>query len=282
MRQFQIKRRNTLRLRRSVWRVVTLSSVCALFVGGLGYAVFFSGLFAVRHMAINGARIIDASALKAAAESYVDTIAQPEYLNANMLALVSGDLERAIRERFKVIASVRVEKHYPSRLVIEVREHAFAGIWCVERTQAYEEPEKCFVMDTEGILYDDAASISGTLVMVVKSPRPAVISDAVTDANTIHSLQFLHRQLRDRWGLAVNAFRFNAPPDMEASFVSDPWKLIFDASRNAPDTLYALEKTFTALGDRRSALTYIDLRVSHRSYYAFDGAEGFPEEITSD
>ena len=236
---------------------------------GMAYGVFFSKWLVVSRVSIEGNKKTQSVDIRAVVDGYMSKKLFSRIPRNTFFLVMPKDLQKTLDKRFSELAAVWVVKTFPNRLAVRVREREFSGIWCGTSSA-------CFLMDTEGVLYGEAPSSSGTLVLTVRGSEVGSMGSAVVSTSVVASLAHMHNLTRTQFNLAAAEFDIRNLPDVAAR-ITDGWELRFDALRKPQETLDALRETLAWITEKqkgegvRKELEYIDLRIEGRAYYKFKG-----------
>lgn len=248
----------------------------SVFAAGI-YGAFFSGYFVVTRVDIEGSKRMSRADLHSAIEAYLrEPVVGGMILRSNFFLVSTDALRDRIQKEFPGLSAATVSKSFPDRLNVAVRERVYGGVWCGTQIAA---GESCFLIDTEGVLYDSAASSSGTLVMVLRDDmKNPAMGNAVVEPRALLHLSELRENLRKRFNFVAREYYLGNLPDVTA-FMAGGWRLLFDIDHSGDSVLGVLKKT---IDDARSQsgelagqnieerLEYIDLRIEGRAYYKSD------------
>ncbi len=256
---YMLKRRSAFRLRGAVKKLFFWVFLVVGIAGAGTYLFSSTDVFLVDRIEVHG--ITATGDIHEAVRGYLGAKTALGFGRNNYFLLSPKNLQGVITQHFPALASVAVSKKFPRSVLLNVRERQYAGVWC-----RIDSPQ-CYLVDTQGVLYHEAASSSGTLIMVVRSSLPQGLGDEVLDSSTLASLALIRNTLRERFGFAVKDFLLDDLPDVTASIAGD-WRLLFDVSRSPIQTFDALGKVMAAIGSGADKkIEYIDLRIDNRVYY---------------
>jgi cell division septal protein FtsQ len=253
------------RRRKFLLKLLAVTGVVFLFLGGIIYLSFFAGLFDVRTIDINGAEVISSADLRAVAESWLKGGFLGLARNRNLLFFSANDLAGELTAKFPRIDSIEVKKEFPHRLKIAITERQSAGIWC------FVADNRCFYFDKSGVAYAEAARSSGFLILNVADYR----GQAVALGSRVGSQEWIKNIITAREVLmkvGISAAEFSIPPDSFDEFdakTAEGWKIFFS---NSADVTQQISSLAILLRDKlpaekRKSLEYFDLRIQDRIYY---------------
>ena len=241
-------------------------------LGGAGYALFLSKLFTISRIAVEGNKKIQTAAIRAVMDGYMGEKIFLYVPRGSYFLVMPEELQERLDRHFSEFSAVLVEKKFPNRLYVRVQEREFAGIWCGVASL-------CFLMDTGGVLYGEAPSSSGTLVMALRGSGVGSLGSTALAPGIVANLGDVHEALHAQLALGLGELDIGNLPDVSAH-TTESWDLRFDASRKALLTLNALRETLAWIAEEKKnkniqeELAYIDLRIEGRAYYKFkEGGE---------
>lgn len=111
------------------------------------YIFAFSNLFAINVVEISGNNKTDTNEIRSLA---IDIMKQngKYYINGNNYFIADEDkIAQKLVEKFTQIKSIKIDKNFPNKLIINVEEKESALIWC---------RNKCFFMNSQGVAFMEA------------------------------------------------------------------------------------------------------------------------------
>ncbi len=218
----------------------------------LGYLLFFSPIFEIKEIKISGNRVIS------------DEEIQGSLDNQNNIFLISESrLAKVLAKDFPRILLVEVNKNIIKRIInLKIIERKEAGIFC---------KKDCYYIDKDGVIFEKAPQTSGTLILAIKdySEGEVEIGKAAIEKEFMVELINLRDYLSNQLNLKVLDFAIG--PDVSKDFkinTHEGWYVLFDRSRGLENQIEALQLVLEEkIGENRSNLEYIDLKIENRVYY---------------
>ena len=273
-RHYRIKHFSTPWPRKSAKKVLLTLLICFSVLGGDIFGVFFPGIFAVNHIVIAGAERIALADVTQAIQVVLHTAQRPVIntwlmLPTDKFFLVDSEaLHTTLQKLSPLMKSVTVKKRLPNGLEVQLQERHYVGTWC-----GTADPQNtCYLIDTDGMLYGDAASSSGTLLLLIKDTKSARKGERVLEAQTLEMLRIMREDLYTRFGFVALEFLMDGFPDVTAHMDRN-WELKFDGADSPENILASLAHVLSELeataaqGPIEDRIAYIDLRVAGRAYY---------------
>jgi len=245
------------------WKPILWLIFVVVLIVILAYILFFSPYLKINHINAQGTEKVKSSDLTAAASDCL----QGRFFKIfpkNNFFLVSGSIiENSLKEMFKDAKNIAVVKKFPASMTISASDRQKILVYC--------SLEKCFWVDEEGVIFEEAPEIYGGKNITLKdnSGRQVSLGDKVLEDNFILFLQNAGPVVSGKNNLNIVNYEISAYPTATISAItSDGWKIIFDLGaglESQADTLQAVldEK----IKDQRSQLDYVDLRARNRVYY---------------
>lgn len=254
------KSRNWRRLKRKLPMAGGLAVLISLF-----YFVFFSSLFKVNNIIIEGNRNIPADKLKAEIESEFKNKYLLVFPFNNLLVLPKDKLDTHLKEKFKRIDTIQIQKQLVNVLHINIIEKRGAFKWC--------RLDGCFLVNEQGLAYNillDETTLTEEekALLTIKestSGLPAV-NEKIIDSDFIKIIWEINDMLES------DIAEFTTPSILAGRVVlvmKDGWQLILSFDWPIKEQLTNLKALFSdeITLEQRKNLEYIDLTVQGRAYY---------------
>ena len=232
---------------RQILKRVAIFFVVFLFLGGVVYAVWFSNLFVIKAIEVEGAHLVDEGIISGPVEGNI-LFWKPPFST----------------EEFPQLENVEVNKDYIERVIkITVTERGKVLIWCSGNN------ESCFWADENGFIFTTAPIPEGVLVVnVVRdgTDRELKIGDSVLPEDLFVNLKYAI-ELLEGLDASIREIRLDDLKFKEATAVI----------AGGPEVYFSLtidprfgKGVLESLMDSPSwgAIRYVDLRVENRAYYS--------------
>ncbi len=185
-----------------------------------------------------------------------------------------------LKEKFKRFDEVNVEIKDRNILAIQVAERSPRHVWCGSELPVNQDIQKCYFLDTEGYIFDEAPYFSGQVYFKFYGSVPGeapsgqyfnrdYFAKLIVFKDRIESFDFNPVALYvDNAGDAIMVLSRgkNATEDPQILFkVSDDLEKIAENLKAARDA----EPLASKLKEFYSSLSYIDLRFENKVYYKF-------------
>lgn len=273
--------------KKSNWKVLLWTIFFALIFSGGFYLLFFSPIFQVRQISVNGQSVLTAQEIKSVVQNN---------LSAKILKFIPGDrlpvisnkkLADRIKNNFSEISEVEIKKNLPDKLQINIKERKAAAVWCridslpefneatttqevtlkTQKNQIFLESEVCFFVDNEGIIYRPAPQLSSSLMPTFFGQMYVNLKEQVVSSSTIF---FAASAKKEAQGIGIDlvGFLVNDSAVAQITVLTDEeWFIYFDIARSAQSQINVLKALLAQEITSRKNLRYIDLRIANRVYY---------------
>lgn len=149
---------------------------------------------------------------------------------------------------------------------------AAALISDLEEARPKEEIKKCFYVDGEGVVFEEAPLTFGALIVLLKD----FSGDEISLGAKISEPKFIEFILDVRDWLAKNSdvslaeFSIDKEDRQLRGLTSDGWQIVFNESQTAAEQGFIVKKILEQeIKDKRRDLEYVDLRIENRIYYKY-------------
>lgn len=246
-----------------------------VFLGVTAYVLFFSAFLKVSNVAVTGAQAIDPALIREATTALLSG----KYLNLiEKNNIIFADPEKTanmLRDKFKRIETVQVEKKFPETLVIRITERKSMLILCSQG--------QCYIVDGNGVAYARADFASADLqenellVLNDDGGREIKLSEKVLEPEYIRYLSDIKDGLKNDLGLEIDK-NYHTPQLVSGDIrvvTSEGWGIYFSddvpISKELEMLKIVLEEKIEK--NKRSELEYVDLRIDNKIFYKLRPAE---------
>lgn len=249
---------------RRIKRKMPMLAGLAVFVG-LFYLAFFSGVFTVKNIEIQGTKNISTEKLNNEIRNKLDNRFLLVFPSNNLLIASKVNLGNYLKDKFKRIETIEVNKKFFGTIQVSLVEKRGAFKWCRDN--------ECFLVNEQGRVYNvplDESTLSEEekSLLVIKEPGSNLPSfdEQIIDNRFIKAIW----QINDNFSSEIA--EFSTPSILShkiAIKTKDGWLIIFSAD-------YSIEKQLTNFKalfpdqitlEQKKNLEYIDLSVEGRAYY---------------
>ena len=255
-----------LRKKQTIIRWILLAFVVGTVIGGaVGYLIFFTSHFQIQEYIYKGLNslkgedvgtVVDPT-LDETPKNLIDMLKKQQ--KKNILFFNQNVIREKLLAQFPIIKTLNIKKEYFHKIIFDFSERTAIGVWCFS-------DKRCYNFDEEGVLWGEALSSSGTLLLMVEDSRLTIeISQAIDRV-------FLDNILKTVSGLKKNDIlvsKVEIPTNSLGDFiirVFGGYYLIFDVNSDIDHQLEVL-RVFLENKTDEFKPKYLDLRVKGRIYY---------------
>ena len=249
--------------------VILLTGVCVIMLAGAVWFILRLSYFRVDRIEVTGNRMLSAEGVAGAAREAIGGTLGRIIPQSNFFIISSETIERALRERFPSIESVRVSRRFPDRLLIRVSERTLWGVYC-EQAALSLPPRSCAYLDTSGTAYAELSQFQGWLLPVIFGSGSVALGTAPIPPATLAFFGQARAALA-----AVNgellAMRLSTSTPVDARLeLAEGWELWVSTDRPIAEWSGVLQTVLAEeVGARRRELEYVDLRFGNKVFYKF-------------
>lgn len=229
-------------------RVIWLGLAAVIFVGSLGWFLFFSRTFAIDDVQIVGS-------VNDNVRSDIEALR-----GQNLLRYTAGDMTNRLRGAQSSIRDLSISKGIPSTLRIEIALRDPAMLW--------QSGEHLYLIDPNGIVFqsDDILNVSRGKVPTVLDARqqPVIVGTRLVRTEFLSFVQELYERFPQRFPLTITQIEIGETTLNLTAITSAGWRVQFDTTRPVDTQLDALAKVIERYHEE--IREYIDLRVPGRAY----------------
>ncbi len=246
-----------------------MSFLWVLFLGTVGYMLFFSPVMKVTVLHVEGEKFVEKSRVEelfvAENESKLFTYIPRD----NFFLFRTNRLADELRTEFPVIEEVRVTRSFPDKINVIIHERDLALLWC-SRGPCYLINKNNVAISGEGVV--EKRGELPLYTVVDTGGLPVEIGRTLFDYPFIEHLKENEERLRSELGIIIK-------PDMlSASRFSDElrmqteagWELLLNSRTEPEKNIKTLRLFFDQEipFDRQGELRNVDLRTENRIYYS--------------
>ena len=232
----------------------------AVLAGGSFAAFFYIPSLAITSVSFSGTEAADEIFLR----GEIFNILGQKYFSLlpknNLIFLPKEELELFLAG-IPRLESFSIERKFPSRLNITIRERKPFAIWC--------QGGQCAWFDHSGFIFAPAPYFSGSAILKVEDER----------GKNFFGSNFLPPETLERINLFAQSLRKNFGEEMSRLVIKNDalfhlvlksgWYLIAGPELDQEKTAENLGLVLEELGDKKQNLEYIDLRFSDKVFYRF-------------
>lgn len=202
----------------------------------------------------------------------------------NLLIFPVKNIESELKESFRRIKNVDINKHFPNKVTISIKERRSMLILCNIQS-------KCYIIDEDGFVYeqlelDSKNAIENKLVKIISNEkdREIIIGERILNSErTSFFLDSSDRFFKKSEVELTGEIYISSRMAEEAIFKSiEGWDIYvsttFPLEKGAEMLKLFLDKGFISENERKN-LEYIDLRIENRTYYKFKNEEKIGDDV---
>jgi hypothetical protein len=266
--------------------------VIALFVlaGSCAYFSRLDGLN-IKEIKVEGNKVVDESVIVEAVNSELAGKYAFLYPKTNVLIYPEMDIKNSLLEKFPRLASVDLDATDRKTLFINVSEREAKYMWCGEKmplsvnVESLRTEEKCYFMDEEGYIFDEAPYFSGEVYFKFyggggdENPEGASPAGSHFAPGNFKQLETFKDVLAGM-GLKPVVMHILDEEDVEIYLARSGLgmgpKIIFRSSADLKNTAENLQAALTTdplmsgFKNKYAKLEYIDIRFGNKVYFKFN------------
>lgn len=249
-----------MRRRRLIRRLFYFIFGLAAILGGVIY-VFYLPKFRIGS--------IDVSELKTLPQNEIKEVSK-EILSVKLMGILPADnillaptekIEAELKSRFLRIKDVKISRHWPDILKMDVLERSTWGVYC--------RKDDCYLNDDEGFLFASAPEFEGNLLLKLRDERSPVRQFSIGDFILNQKNFTLISEFKNEMEKAGKYILKIILKDDQQEFYLENWKIILDFEVNKETAIKNLFLTLAEIGALENRLDYIDLRFNDKIFYKF-------------
>lgn len=219
------------------------------------YFFIFSPYFQVKEIEISGVfRLISPDNFRKEVE---DSITQRFlfWANKNIIFIREENLEKKMKEKNPLIQSLKLEKDYPDKIILEIYERMPFGI--------LETLNGRFIFDQEGVIFlkEHTESAKERLIKIKDFSKEASVGQGYFAEKEIRQFQQIRDFFKNRLNIEIQEIDIS-DPDKIIIGTKEGWKVFLTFKQNFDIILSKLEILLIdeIPEEKREKLDYIDLR----------------------
>lgn len=228
-------------------------SLLAAAAGGIiAYGILFSPMFRIETIEVIGNQKIK--------HDDIESVVVRESRNRILLTRQHA-LSKKILDEFPVIASVSVEKDFPHKVTLKVRERQLAAVLC-------QANNACFSVDADGVAFESLEQVPPAVIMMEMEAggKEVFVGEEAVNKQVMDIIMAVQRNLSRDFQIDIKSAFVSSPLILRTS---EQWKIYFDPSLDASLQIAKLDlllKNGIGAEDRKK-LEYIYLQYKDRAYY---------------
>ncbi len=242
---------------------LTISLVILLVIaGGSVYLLFFSKVFDIRDIVIDGLKTVDSNYVMAEVRRVLES-KKFKYLQLqkDILFFDAEALKARLLSEFAILNDIKIEKKFRHGLVLNFSERTAMGIWCFGEGH-------CGYFDDSGVLWGDALRSSGFLLLTINDLRKQAGEEKTLDKKFFDGIKKAVEKLKDNNIVVKDA---TIPENSVEDFnlvTNGGYNLIFNLGTDIGSQVEVLKIFLNDKSkDPNFMPKYIDLKIDGRVYY---------------
>ncbi len=266
-------------------RLFWFSLLASFLFLGISYLLFFSSVFQIEEIEITGNEKVKSERIEERIVPFLGHVFQVDpffegvgpwriFDTRSILLLAGKKIEKEVIEVFPRVGRVRVKRHFPDKVVLEIEER-------VPFAEICERSGRCFVVDESSVAFEESASVKeekgeGVKVLEVEKEELTVkleeeksvnLGEGAMKPSYLQVIRKIKTGVEEDTGFKVKDIYYSG--ERVNVETERGVKLYFNLERSAEDQLLNLS---LVLKEKISAeelmeLEYIDLRFGNRVYY---------------
>ncbi len=241
------------------------------FAGAVFYVIFLSPLVSIAKIEIFGTENCDSRDIQSEVEAKINGKNLNLFPRNNFILAGEREIEENILDRFNLVESAEVEKNFPDKLVVKIKERQTGLVLC--------GAGECFVLDDQGRAFAPANFETNELKenelirLSDDSGKSFKIEEAVLDPEYLKYILEAGKKIQDQAGVLLEKEAHT--PQIASGDIrmksEEGWLIYLDREVPAEKEAEALRLVLeNKIGkEERKNLEYVDLRAENKVYYKF-------------
>jgi len=254
--------------------------IIILFLGSI-YTIFFSEWLQIKNIALEGNQSVDQKLLLDTVEPYLHKNIISIFPARNIFFVPKKKIEKEIKENFRRVAEVKINKNFPNTLLITIKEKESVLLFCSDKG--------CVWVDETGYAYNRSsfaeAVIDTTGVTIVQdsSHSDIELGKTITTPEYVKYIDVLKKEFPARLEKNINHFSIPIPSAQEVRVhTEENWVVYLNTEVDIERSLDLLTRVVLQEFKNKeldlNCLEYIDLRVTDKVFYKLKEGCGIQEE----
>jgi cell division septal protein FtsQ len=253
--------------RRIFWYLILIFVI--LFIT-IYFVVFYSGFF-VKNIIISGNEKVFSQELENVTLKKINKnlfgFWNWDIYTKSILLVNSKNINKEILEKFPIIEKIKIDKILPNSLILSITERKPVGVYC---PSADLEQTNCFLIDQNGIIFEDSPRFVSNLIMISQNMQSEniLMGEEIINKNIIDAIIKIEKNIKDNFQINLTEAFLSNPLRLDIK-TSENWKIYFnlDFDINSQLTKLNLLLREQIFQEEREKIEYIDLRFKDRAYY---------------
>ncbi|MBI5742656.1 MAG: FtsQ-type POTRA domain-containing protein [Candidatus Niyogibacteria bacterium] len=242
---------------------MTIFILIGAFAGSI-VGIFYYHKWRMSDLRITGTEALKNDEVAGAARRFLDQKILYILPGDNFALLRSDALAANLAATLPTIKTIALDRVWPGRLDIAIKERKSWGIYCLPTGQA--GTDTCFLIDEEGVAYAPAPAFEGSLIIKVTDERSGQQVHPGDKIVITRPVKEIYDKLSAAAGERLLGVTINTDTEWQAQSLSGS-RILIDAATDLDTAAKNLKIVLQEVGDRRAHLDYIDLRYGRKIYY---------------
>jgi len=242
-----------------IFKIILWAVIIVVFLSGLLYFVFFSKIFNINNIQINGLKTLDKQVVLNEFNNYLSQKYFGVKFNDNILFAKFSSIKEDLLKQYPILKDIEIDKDFFHLLILTFIEREPIGIWCYR--------DNCRLFDSDMYMWGQAAKSSGFLFITVDDRREGD-DDQVINDELINTVKIMSGEDYKSLNIKNIVIPKGSMGDIEVYADDNSYPILFSIESKIKDQLDVL-KIFlkNKTGDATFNPAYLDLRIDGRVYY---------------
>jgi cell division septal protein FtsQ len=224
-------------------------------IAGILYLIFFSGVFNVSEIKVEGTREVSPETVKLAVSEELDK----EIIKNNIFLFDADSLGRELKKEY-ALKKLKIKKHYPDRIDVELEEYVLELGWYTNG--------KYYLIDEKGKVVGEAKERRNDIPVVEDKKNLTIeVGKSLVTTDFVNFIKYLNQHFPENTGAKITKIEINESFNEIVVYSDLKFYIMFDTTR---DPVLEMKNLVTALGSKEvksKNLTYLDMRVKNKIFY---------------
>lgn len=249
--------------KRRVWRLLLILLLLIILVASF-VAVFYISKFRIKNINIDGVNILSEDELRSITSNILSQKIAKVFPGDNIFLIDKNAIKDTIFSKFLRIKNINISRGFPDIINIIIEERDTWATLCAINNDG------CFLISSDGFLFDDALDFEGGLLLKIRDERAQTIGlgDFIMESEELTRLTTFKNSLEEYMNNVVVKITLKDADVYELHF--DGWYTIID-KENEPELAIAnfILALNSEIKDGYENLEYVDLRFGNKVFYKF-------------
>ena len=263
MRTNYSKRKKRFSIRKFIIIIYIIIFFCLL--AGIGYFLIWSPYLWINNIKVEGYNDLE---IKNIVEGKLSNSFWKGIPQKSIVLIPVDQIKKDILEKYPKIKDVHITRKLPNILNIQINQRENIGVWCQIEKEEEKKINQCFYFDSEGIIFQDAPLIKGSLILNVYGTKsPIKIRDKVMSEEIVKFILDVKNGLSKISLPEAVDFEVVSFEDLIVTTVQG-WQIYFNPTYSVGLQLEALKLVIEKeVQDTLNSIKYFDLKIQGRVYY---------------